>query len=69
MYIVELQAFKFTQNEGQLKKRELSLVDTSGYQVRLTLWGKNAETFEHFDAPVVAIKGVKVGDYGGTYIG
>ena len=31
----------------------------------MTLWGKTAESFEHHDSPVVAFKGVKVGDYGG----
>jgi replication factor A1 len=31
----------------------------------MTLWGKMAESFEHYDSPVVAFKGVKVGDYGG----
>jgi replication factor A1 len=51
-----------------LKKRELTLVDSTGYQVKLTLWGRTAESFEHYDAPVVAFKGVKVGDYGGKSI-
>ena len=33
--------------------------------MRLTLWGKQAETFDHNDSPVIAFKGVKVGDFGG----
>jgi replication factor A1 len=40
-------------------------VDRSGQSVRLTLWGKQAENFEHNDEPVIAFKGVKVGDFGG----
>jgi hypothetical protein len=32
----------------------------------MTLWGKTAETFTNEDHPVVAFKGVKVGDYGGS---
>jgi replication factor A1 len=40
-------------------------VDQSSQSVRLTLWGKQAESFTHDDAPVIAFKGVKVGDYGG----
>ncbi|OWZ44584.1 replication factor A1 [Cryptococcus neoformans c8] len=46
-------------------KRELQLVDQSGQSVRLTLWGKQAETFQADDQPVIAFKGVKVGDFGG----
>jgi replication factor A1 len=49
----------------QFAKRDIQLVDRSGQSVRLTLWGKQAETFEAPDAPVVAFKGVKVGDFGG----
>ncbi|RSH89319.1 Replication factor A protein 1 [Saitozyma podzolica] len=46
-------------------KRDIQLVDQSGQSVRLTLWGKQAETFNHEDQPVIAFKGVKVGDFGG----
>jgi replication factor A1 len=37
----------------------------SQYSVRLTLWGKQAEQFSADDLPVIAFKGVKVGDFGG----
>jgi replication factor A1 len=37
----------------------------SGYAVRCTLWGNQAESFSHHDHPVIGIKGAKVGDYGG----
>lgn len=46
-------------------KRELTIADDSQTSVRLTVWGKTAETF---DAPldsVIAFKGVKVSDFGG----
>jgi len=46
-------------------KRDLTLVDRSGKSVRMTLWGAQAEQFNADDAPVVAFKGVKVGDFGG----
>ncbi|KAJ7572056.1 hypothetical protein C8J56DRAFT_1016470 [Mycena floridula] len=50
----------------QLQKRELTLVDRSQYSVRLTLWGRQAEQFNTDEQnPVIAFKGVKVGDYGG----
>lgn len=42
------------------------LVDNSGFGVRLTLWGKQAEQYNDSDNPVIAVKGVKVGDYQGT---
>ena len=46
-------------------KRELSLVDNTGYGVRLTIWGKTAESFEGQTESVVAFKGVKVSDFNG----
>ena len=56
---------KITLTSLQLQKRELTLVDRSGYSVRLTLWGKQAEQYNAPDHPVIAFKGVKVGDFGG----
>jgi Replication protein A OB domain len=52
----------------QIPKRELTLVDKSGYSVRLTLWGKQAEQYDTEGFPVIAFKGVKVGDFGGDFI-
>ena len=49
-----------------LAKRELVIVDQSGFQVRLTLWGKQAETYDQAGDPVIGFKSVKVGDFGGT---
>lgn len=46
-------------------KRELTLVDDSGYSVRLTIWGKTASAFDVPTESVVAFKGVKVSDFGG----
>ncbi|KAG6372888.1 hypothetical protein JVT61DRAFT_7323 [Boletus reticuloceps] len=46
-------------------KRDLTIVDKSLYSVRMTIWGRQAETFTADDLPVVAFKGVKVGDFGG----
>jgi replication factor A1 len=46
-------------------KRELTLVDNTGYSVRLTVWGKTASTFDLAPESVVAFKGVKVSDFGG----
>ncbi|KAF9577921.1 Replication factor A protein 1 [Lunasporangiospora selenospora] len=47
-------------------KRDLMLVDTTGFVTRLTLWGNQAETFQIAGSnPVIAFKGVSVSDYGG----
>ncbi|KIL69845.1 hypothetical protein M378DRAFT_68419 [Amanita muscaria Koide BX008] len=54
-----------TRQSRTLQKRELTLVDKSGYSVRLTLWGKQAEQYNAPDQSVIAFKGVKVGDFGG----
>lgn len=46
-------------------KRELTLVDNTGYNVRLTVWGKTAQSFDTSLESVLAFKGVKVSDFGG----
>ncbi|KUJ11932.1 replication factor-a protein [Mollisia scopiformis] len=46
-------------------KRELTLVDDSGFSVRLTIWGKTATAFDAETEAIVAFKGTKVGDFGG----
>lgn len=52
-----------------IKKRELTLIDSSGMSVRMTLWGSQAENFVNLlageEKPVIAFKGVKVSDFGG----
>lgn len=53
----------------QLFKRDLTLVDKSGFSVRMTLWGKQAEQYSVSEpSPVIAFKGVKVGDFGGKFL-
>ncbi|PHH66943.1 hypothetical protein CDD81_5295 [Ophiocordyceps australis] len=47
------------------QKRELTLVDDTGYSVRVTVWGKTASSFAANPESVVAFKGVKVSDFGG----
>lgn len=51
----------------KIPKRDLTLVDKSGFSVRMTLWGKQAEQYNAAESnPIIAFKGVKVGDFGGT---
>ena len=55
-----------SKNTGKpYSKRELTFVDNTGYNVRLTIWGKTAQSFEAQPESVIAFKGVKVSDFGG----
>lgn len=60
-------------DNSQLIKREIVLVDQSARTVRVTLWGKLAEeegsAIQGMDHPVVAFKGLRVGDFGGVSLG
>ncbi|KAE8400438.1 hypothetical protein BDV37DRAFT_257930 [Aspergillus pseudonomiae] len=46
-------------------KRELTIVDSTGFSVRLTVWGSTALNFNVIPESVIAFKGVKVSDFGG----
>ncbi|CAO3563560.1 unnamed protein product [Mortierella alpina] len=47
-------------------KRDLTLVDATGFSTRLTLWGAQAESFTmNGTNAVIAFKGVTVSNYGG----
>lgn len=63
-----------TKAQKPFSKRDLTLVDQSGMTVKMTLWGKTAETYGTSsgfvgcgvdDNPVIAFKGVSVSDFGG----
>ncbi|KAF7726530.1 Replication factor A protein 1 [Apophysomyces ossiformis] len=47
------------------KKREVVIVDDTQKQIRLTLWDRTAEQFDGSGSPVIAVKGARVGDFGG----
>ncbi|KAI9564074.1 Replication protein A 70 kDa D-binding subunit [Daphnia sinensis] len=53
----------------ELRMREVQLVDSTNTEVNLTLWGKTGEEFDASSQPVVALKGVKLSDFGGRSIG
>ncbi|KAG5438065.1 hypothetical protein PCANB_000412 [Pneumocystis canis] len=46
-------------------KRDVFVVDSSNYSVRLTLWGKYAQDFNAPQESIVAFKGLKVNDFNG----
>jgi replication factor A1 len=51
----------------QLLKRDLTLIDDSGCEIKLTLWGEKAQSaaYQWETMPIAAFKGLKIGDYGG----
>ncbi|XP_026327131.1 replication protein A 70 kDa DNA-binding subunit isoform X2 [Hyposmocoma kahamanoa] len=49
-----------------LKKREVTLVDSSGGAIVLTLWGNEAESFEGSSNPVVCAKGARLTEFNGS---
>jgi len=55
------------QGNKEIFKRDLTIVDDSNTEIRLTLWGKQAqdENAGWDSKPIVAFKGCKIGDYGG----
>uniref|UniRef100_A0A182VRB5 Replication protein A subunit n=1 Tax=Anopheles minimus TaxID=112268 RepID=A0A182VRB5_9DIPT len=49
----------------ELRKREITLVDSSSASVQLTLWGDDAQNFPTTTNPVVMLKGARVSEFGG----
>jgi len=54
-----------TKNNKTAQKRDLKVVDSSNFEVRLTLWGKQAEQYSMPVETVIAFKGVRVNDFQG----
>lgn len=54
-----------TKKGDPFDKRDITIVDDTGYSVRCTVWGKQASEFKTPLEKVVAVKGAKVSDYGG----
>jgi replication factor A1 len=52
----------------QAQKRELKVADSSNFEVRLTLWGKQAEQYSTPVDTVIAFKGVRVSEFHGESI-
>ena len=52
-------------DQRPFQKRELTVVDDTGFSVRVTIWGKTANSFEAQPESVIAFKGTKVSDFGG----
>lgn len=61
----EVQEFVARSSGRELKKREITLVDTSNSSVGLTLWGDDAKNFDGFAKPVILLKATKVSEFSG----
>lgn len=64
----EVQSLTSKRTGQELKKADVTLIDDTGVQVRLTLWGATAEEAGHKlggDKKVVAFRRARVSDYGG----
>lgn len=63
--VAEVTTITSKNTNKDFSKRELTLADDSQTSVRLTIWGKTAESFEAPLESIIAFKGVKVSDFGG----
>jgi replication factor A1 len=66
--IGDVQSLTSKKTGKELQKCDLTLIDDTGVQVRLTLWGSQAMSAKNDILPkqVVAFKKARVGDFGGT---
>ncbi|XP_074038930.1 replication protein A 70 kDa DNA-binding subunit-like [Leptinotarsa decemlineata] len=63
--VEELQTFQVRSTGRELKKKEVLLVDHSKTGITLTLWSSDAENFDGVNNPVIVLKSVKIGEFGG----
>lgn len=61
----EVQSLTSRTTQKELRKRDVTLVDDSKCQVKLTLWGDEAVNFPTTGHPVLVVKGARLSDFGG----
>lgn len=61
----ELQVFTARTNNREMKKRDLTLVDTSNASITLTIWGDEAVNFDGHLQPVILLKGARINEFNG----
>lgn len=62
----DVQSLVARQSRRELKKRDITLVDQTLASVTVTLWASQAEEFDGSLQPVVAIKGGRISEFGGS---
>ncbi|KAH9403580.1 60S acidic ribosomal protein P1 [Tyrophagus putrescentiae] len=65
----ELESFVARKTGREVTKREVTIVDRSLYEARVTFWGGLAESFTANVGEVVALKSVLVGEFKGKTLG
>lgn len=63
--IGEVGEFVSKTTQKPYNRREITIVDASGYEIRITIFGKNSTTFSSNEGSIIAIKGARVGDFNG----
>ncbi|XP_049281805.1 replication protein A 70 kDa DNA-binding subunit [Anopheles funestus] len=63
--VSEVVQFTAKTSGRELRKREITMVDSSNASVQLTLWGDDAQNFPTSSNPVVMLKGARVSEFGG----
>ncbi|KAH7325979.1 replication factor-a protein 1 [Stachybotrys elegans] len=61
----EVNEFASKKDGRPFQKRDLTIVDDTGHSVRVTVWGKTANSFDTPPETVIAFKGTKVSDFNG----
>lgn len=67
--IGEVQTIMTKSTNRELKKRDLQIADQSEAQVRVTIWGEEAVSFQHAPGTVLIGRALKVSDFGGRSLG
>jgi len=62
----ELSTGNSSRTGKEYTKRDLKIVDKSMIELRLTIWGEQAKTFNADGNKVIAVKSCKVSDFGGV---
>lgn len=62
--VEEVQTVMIKSQNREASVRKFQLVDQSNAQIRVTLWGKDAENFEGMPDGMVAFRSAKVSDFG-----
>lgn len=66
----EVQEITSKTSGKQMKKRDVTITDDSGFDIRVTLWGDKGNVDLYLDPIcILAVKGAKVGDYQGRTLG
>lgn len=61
----EVNTFTSSKNQKEFTKRDLSVVDESEVEVKLTIWGNDALNFDAVEGTPIIVKGARVSTFSG----